>query len=222
MNPPELLGVLAESFAGTDACRTLPMRLCAACVDTFGAQGGALTVLAGPGDQVAVSTPGEYEQLEPLQEVLGEGPVPRAIGEDRLVALCLGDVVDEYPVFSHLAGSVSGDATAEATLYAVPMRVSPRVVGALSVYVTGDLAARAPDLQLVADAVGTILLRRTTLGDWSEKASFHQATGMVAAEFGIRPDDASAMIRAHAFARSTSLLEVADDVLARRRFPGDG
>lgn len=217
MNPPELLSVLAESFAGTDAGRTLPMRLCTACVDTFGAQGGALTVLAGPGDQVAVSTPGEYEQLEPLQEVLGEGPVPQAIGEDRLVALCLGEVVGEYPVFSHLAGSVAGDAT----LYAVPMRVSPRVVGALSVYVTGDLADRAPDLQLVADAVGALLLSRSTLGDWSEKAPFHQATGMVAAEFGIQPDDASAMIRAHAFSRSRSLLAVADDVLARRRFPGD-
>lgn len=218
MDPPELLSLFARSFAETDVDRALPLRLCEACVQTFQAQGGALTMLAAPGDQLAVSTPGDYEQLEPLQEILGEGPVPQAMAEDRLMVMRVGQPVDEYPVFSHLAGAVVDGGI----LYAVPMRVHPDVVGVLSLYVTGDPPARdSEDLQLVADSVGANLLSRTTLGDWAEKASFHQATGMVAAEFGMGPDDASAMIRAHAFARSTSLLAVAEDVIEGQRFPRD-
>ncbi|MFD6142906.1 GAF domain-containing protein [Promicromonospora sp. NPDC060271] len=188
-------------------------RLCEACVDTFRAQGGALTISAGPGEQAAVSTPGAFEDLEPLQEVLGEGPVHQAIAEDRVVVLRLGASVDEYPVFSQLTRSVGG----EATLYAVPVHGEDRVVGALSLYVTADPRARsAEDLQFVADAVGTVLLGHAELLDWSERNPFHLATGMVVAQLGISPDDASAMIRARAFSSSTSLLSAARDVLERR------
>ena len=213
MDPPELLSTLVRNLAETDDDRPLLTRLCEACVDTFQAQGGALTVSAGPGEQAAVSTPGAFEDLEPLQEVLGEGPVPQAMAEDRLVAARIGAWVDEYPVFSRLTGSVGG----EATLYAVPMRGEGRVVGAVSLYVTADLRAHSPEgLQLVADAVGAVLLRNAELLDWSERSLFHLATGMVVAQLGIGPDDASAMIRARAFSHSTSLLSAARDVLERR------
>ncbi|MEV0951511.1 GAF and ANTAR domain-containing protein [Promicromonospora sp. NPDC050249] len=213
MNPPELLSRLVRNLAETDDGRPLLTRLCEACVDTFQAQGGALTVSAGRGEQAAVSTPGVFEDLEPLQEVLGEGPVHQAMADDRVVAVRIGSLVDEYPVFSQLTGAVGG----EATLYAVPMRGEGRVVGALSMYVTADPRARSSeDLQFVADAVGTILLGNAELLDWSERSPFHLATGMVVAQLGIGPDDASAMIRAHAFSRSTSLLSAAQDVLERR------
>jgi len=39
---------------------------------------------------------------------------------------------------------------------------------------------------------------------------------MVIAQLRVPPDDALAVIRAHAFARSTSLQSVAEDVLDRR------
>jgi hypothetical protein len=213
MNPPELLSRLVRNLAEADDDRPLLTRLCEACVDTFQAQGGALTVSAGPGEQAAVSTPGVFEDLEPLQEVLGEGPAPQAMAEDRLVAVRIGTLVDEYPVFSQLTGSVSG----EATLYAVPVRGEGRVVGAFSLYVTADPRARSSeDLQFVADAVGMVLVGNAELLDWSERNPFHLATGMVVAQLGIGPDDASALIRAHAFASSTSLLSAAQDVLERR------
>lgn len=213
MDPPELLSMLARSLAESDSDRPLLTRLCEACVDIFAAQGGALTVSAGPGEQAAVSTPGVFEDLEPLQEVLGEGPVHQAMAEDRLVVVRIGTLVDEYPVFSQLTGSVSG----EATLYAVPVRGEGRVVGAFSLYVTADPRARSSaDLQLVADTVGRVLLENAALLDWSERGPFHLATGMVVAQLGIGPEDASAMIRAYAFARSTSLLSAARDVLERR------
>lgn len=213
MDPPELLGMLVRSLAETDSDHSLLTRLCEACVDTFQAQGGALTVSAGPGEQAAVSTPGAFEDLEPLQEVLGEGPVHQAMAEERPVVVRVGAPVDEYPVFSQLAEPVGG----EVTLYAVPIRGDGRVIGALSLYVTADPHARsAEDLQFVADAVGTVLLGNTELLDWSARGPFHLATGMVVAQLGVRPDDASAMIRAHAFSRSASLLSVARDVLERR------
>ncbi|MFI2364094.1 GAF and ANTAR domain-containing protein [Promicromonospora sp. NPDC019610] len=207
------MSLLARSFDDTDANRPLPVRLCDACVDTFRAQGGALTVLIAAGDQVAVSTPGAFEQLEPLEEVLGEGPVHRALAENRPVVMRLGAMVDEYPVFSHLAGLAGADAT----IHAVPMRVGSRVVGALSLYaLPGQNGRRVADLQFAADVVGADLLRNAGLLSWPEKAPFHQATGMVAVQLGIRPDDASALIRARAFRRSTSLLTVAQEVLERR------
>jgi hypothetical protein len=213
MDPPELLSVLVRNLAEAGDDRPLLTRLCAAWVDTFQAQGGALTVSAGPGEQAAVSTPGVFEDLEPLQEVLGEGPVHQAMAEDRLVVVRIGTLVDEYPVFSQLTRSVGGGAT----LYAVPVRDEGRVVGAFSLYMTAGRRARSAEgLQFVADAVGAVLLGTAGLLDWSERNPFHLATGMVVAQLGIGPDDASAMIRAHAFSRSTSLLSAARDVLERR------
>ncbi|WP_369372181.1 GAF and ANTAR domain-containing protein [Promicromonospora sp. Populi] len=218
MDPSELSHALARALAKGNTDRPSAMRLCEACVDTLQAQGGAFTVSAEPGERLAISTPGMFEQLEPLQEILGEGPVNRALAEDRLIVLRIDGLViegavDEYPVFSQLAESVGDDVT----LYAVPMRARSRVVGVLSLYVSADPPARsAEDLQFLADTVGASLLGDDDSLDWSERALLHQATGMVLAQLRVSPDDALAVIRAHAFARSTSLLSVAEEVLERR------
>lgn len=217
MEPTELLSMLARALAKVDTDRPLAMRLCEACVDMLQAQGGAFTVSAEPGGRQAVSTPGMFEQLEPLQEILGEGPVHKALTEDRLVVLRIDGVliegaINEFPVFSQMAESVGDDVT----LYAVPMRAGKRVVGVLSLYVTADPVARsAQDLQVLADAVGMSLLGDVESLDWSERARLHQATGMVLAQLRVPPDDALAVIRAHAFSHSMSLLSVAEAVLER-------
>lgn len=212
MDVPQLLSVLARSLA-KDTDHPWAMRLCEACVDALGAQGGALTVVGGPGERAAVSTPGAFEGLEPLQEVLGEGPVPQAMAEDRPVVTRLGTAVDEYPVFSQLAGPAGGDVT----LYAVPMRAGGHFVGVLSLYVTDDPHARsAQDLRFLADIVGASLLGDTELLDGSERSWLHRAVGMVIAQLGIGVEDAFAVIRANAFSRSRSLRSVAEDVLERR------
>lgn len=213
MDPTELLSMLARSLAKVSTDRPLAARLCEACVDILRAQGGALTVSATPGERLGVSTPGTFEQLEPLQEVLGEGPVHQAMAEDRVVVMRVDGGTSSYPVFSQLAGAVGG----EVTLYAVPMRAGGRVVGVFSLYVTADPSTRSQeDLQFLADAVGASLLGDVESLDWTEKAQIHQATGMVIAQLRVPPDDALAVIRAHAFARSTSLQSVAEDVLDRR------
>jgi len=213
VDPTELLSMLAQALAKVGGDRPLATRLCEACVDILRAQGGALTVSAAPGERLGVSTPGTFERLEPLQEVLGEGPVHQALAEDRVVVMRVDGPTSAYPVFSQVAGAVGG----EVTLYAVPMRAGGRVVGVFSLYLTADSLARSQeDLQFLADAVGASLLGDVESLDWSEKAQIHQATGMVTAELRLPPEDALAVIRAHAFARSTTLQSVAEDVLDRR------
>ncbi|MDR7380505.1 GAF and ANTAR domain-containing protein [Promicromonospora iranensis] len=209
----ELLSLLVRSLAKGDDDRPWLMRLCEACVESLGAQGGAFTVSAGPGEWIAVSTPGGFEVLEPLQEVLGEGPMHQAMTEDRLVVTSLDSVVDDYPVFSQLAASAGG----ETTLYAAPMRAGGHVVGAFSLYVTDGAPPCGPEeLQMLADATGATLLASADSLDWSESNLFQRAIGMVVAQLGVGPDDASAVMRARAFSRSTSLHSVAVDVLERR------
>ncbi|MEU4385483.1 GAF domain-containing protein [Promicromonospora sp. NPDC023805] len=212
MDPTQLLASFARSLAKADIERPLSMRLCEACVDTFRAQGGALTLSTASGERVAVSTPGVFEELEPLQKILGEGPVQRAMAEDRLVVMHI-DGADEYSVFSQLAESAGG----AVTLYAVPMRAGGGVVGAFSLYVTADPEGRsAQDLQFIADAVAASLYEDGGGPDWTEDDQLNQAIGMVAAQLWVSPDDALVVIRAHAFSRSTSLLSVVADVHDRR------
>ena len=47
----------------------------------------------------------------------------------------------------------------------------------------------------------------TDSGAWSSRAGIHQATGMVIAQLGISPDDALAVLRAHAYAEDIPLDE---------------
>ncbi len=48
------------------------------------------------------------------------------------------------------------------------------------------------------------------------RAEIHQATGMVLAQLGFSATDALARLRAHAFVEQRLLIDVAEDVVARR------
>jgi AmiR/NasT family two-component response regulator len=51
---------------------------------------------------------------------------------------------------------------------------------------------------------------------WASRSQIHQASGMIVAQVGVRTEDAMALLRGQAFARNTTLLEVAGDIIARR------
>ncbi|PZR51953.1 antitermination regulator [Xylanimonas oleitrophica] len=217
MEASELLGLLARTLAGIDADLAMPSRLCRACVEILGAQSGAVTLSASPEERLTVSTSdGVSAHIGDLEDMLGEGPGHLALVEDRIVVTPIDGahpVDDAFPLFSQLVASIRGPATA----YAVPMRVSGRVVGVLSLYVEAGRLARDPeDAQFLADAVGMALLGQVDSFDWSTRSRIHQATGMVIAQLGIGPSDALAVLRAHAFAHSTTLETIAREVLARR------
>ncbi|WP_407317882.1 GAF and ANTAR domain-containing protein [Isoptericola halotolerans] len=214
MSPHELLGLLAQTLASADAELPLAARLCRACVDILHGQGGTLTVAAVPGDRVAVSTSSDFAAIDALQDVLGEGPVQQALEDDALVVVSIEDSPNRFPVFAQEAvKTIRGPLT----VYAVPMHAGVRVVGVFSLYVTAEgLARSTEDLQFLADAVGTSLMSDLDTLDWTQKARVHQATGMVTAQLHIAPDDALAVLRAHAYALDIDLARVADDVLDRR------
>ncbi|PRZ02646.1 ANTAR domain-containing protein [Isoptericola sp. CG 20/1183] len=214
LSPTELLGLLAQTLASADAEEPLAVRLCRAVVKIVDGHGGTLAVASVPGDRMVVSTSTTYAQIDALQELLGEGPVPQAIHDDRLVVARVEDSPNRFPTFAQEAAKAVGGPL---TVYAVPMHAGVRTVGVLSLYLTsGQLSRGSADIQFLADAVGTSLMNDLDALDWSQKSHVHQATGMVTAQLRIHPDDALAVLRAHAFARSTDLQTVAEDVLARR------
>jgi hypothetical protein len=213
----QLLGLLAQTLAETDPGMPMPSRLCRACVEIFGAQSGALTVAAAPDERLTVSTSdGLSGEIESLEDVLGEGPGRLAFTQDRIVIAQVDrhdEVAAAFPVFSQLVETITGPAT----FVAVPLHVDGRVVGVLSLYfTTGRLTREEADMQVLADAVGLALVDELDSLDWSVRSRIHQATGMVTAQLRIVPEDALAILRAHAFVDSTTLEAVADEVVGRR------
>ena len=79
-------------------------------------------------------------------------------------------------------------------------------------------------MSFLASAVGAALIRdagaldeEEAVGPWGSRARVHQATGMVVAQLHISPDDALALLRAHAFAHDSTLAAIAATVVQERR-----
>jgi hypothetical protein len=53
-------------------------------------------------------------------------------------------------------------------------------------------------------------------GPSRSRREVHQATGMILVQLGISADEASLLLRAHAFSSGRSVKEVANDVVERR------
>jgi hypothetical protein len=85
----------------------------------------------------------------------------------------------------------------------------------------GTLSESLEDAQFLADAVGAALLDETAttgavpFAAWSDRARVHQATGMVVAQLALPAEDALALLRAHAFAESATLDQIAVAVVER-------
>ncbi|MFF8345980.1 ANTAR domain-containing protein [Cellulosimicrobium funkei] len=213
---PDLLEVLSRALSRVDRSLPLATRLCQASATVLGARSAALTVAPTADDRLTVSTAdGLAARIEGLGQVIGEGPVQRALSEDHIVVSGTDDGRHEhdFPVFSHAVEAITG----QGAYHAVPMHAGGRVVGVLSLVTSSRTLARGPeDVQLLADAVGLSLLGDLDSLDWAPRAEVHQATGMVTAQLRIPPGDALAVLRAHAFARSTTLDDVAEEVVTRR------
>jgi hypothetical protein len=129
--------------------------------------------------------------------------------------------IRRWPMF---AGAVSRAGMGSVTVLAVPMRPDRETVGVFAVH--DLLAAPIEELtgsaQFLADAIAVALVRDagpwdTTADDtWPARARIHQAIGMVIAQLRVSPDDAEALLRAHAYAADTTLADIADHVVDRR------
>jgi len=217
-----LLVRLARAITEYPAAKPLTWRLCVGCRNVLGADGASITVDSTSAHRVTVcSTNALAARLEDLQDVTGEGPSLEAFRSGATVVADLGEPGLLWPTFGDAARELAHDVV----LYAIPMRPGDQTLGVISLLrkVPGALTESLDAAQLLADMVGAALLADPlAIGDygeagtWSERDSVHQATGMVVAQLGITPEDALALLKAHAFSTSSSLAAVAGDVLTRR------
>jgi hypothetical protein len=147
------------------------------------AEGGRLTVCAT--DAIA-------EQIENLQDVLGEGPGPEAYESGEVVSVSLeGDQSERWPIFAGAVRSALGPVT----IHAIPMRARGRDLGVLTLHQqqSRPLARPMREVRFLANAIGVALA-----GDRAESSDtlrsardrISRGAGMVVAQLAVSPEDA--------------------------------
>jgi GAF domain-containing protein len=228
MTDPERVLVRLARLVARELDQPLVHRLSMACREILAVDGAAIVLGYGAAPrQLTYSTDERAARLEDLHDILGEGPAVDAYRHGRIVTGVLrSGKTRPWPLFIPAALDVLG----VAAIHAVPIRSADQVVGVLTLHQLGE--HRAPpdptDAQFLADAVGAAVLAdpssygdaRAGSGDqgsetWHRQAVIDQATGMVMAQLGVAAEDAVALLRAHAFAHSRSLLDIATRTLSR-------
>jgi hypothetical protein len=223
-----ILAELARTVAAHHQVPSLPERLCLAAVHLMGATGGSLTIAyTAPHRVTLCSTDDRASRLEDLQDVLGQGPGPTAYSSGDQVRSQIGVMTPQasapvdarWPQFDLAVRN----AFSSVRITAIAIHPNGEVMGVLTCHQPVDTQPRLdePVAQFLADAVGVALLQdpdalATDLtGPWASRAQIHQATGMVTAQLRVHPEDAIALLRAHAFAQSWPLARVAAAVVDR-------
>ncbi|MFC6148944.1 MULTISPECIES: GAF and ANTAR domain-containing protein [Mumia] len=208
-----------------DPDQPLSRRLCRSYRTLAGADGAAITVHYESANRVTLCATNEVaDQLEDLQEVLGEGPGHTASTSGQIERCEVpGDAPSRWPLFVEAAREI----VESALVVAVPMHSDTSVLGVITLYQSPQsrtpLSLARHDLQFLADVVGTALVNDQDAaapdlagGPWASRARIHQATGMVVAQMKVSPEDALAVLRAHAFGQQSTLSDIASAVVERR------
>jgi GAF domain-containing protein len=217
-----LLARLTQMLAVNNQPAPLADRLLSALVETLGMDGGAITLGYAPSQRTTLCVTDERADLvENLQDVLREGP---GLDAFRGAASVSVDVAQQHARWPMLMQGLHSHLP-DARLIALPMRPKAEVLGVVSLYQTTEreLTFELSEAQVLVDAIGVAVLGHveeetaSAVGDalWSVRDVLSQATGMVVAQLRLHPDDALALLRAHAFAHNVSLADVATMVLRR-------
>lgn len=201
--------------------------LCAPFLSLFPVTGAAVSILVNgaAGQSTVCASDRTAARLDELQFDLGEGPCWDALATRHPVLV--GDFAlhgrQSWPAFGEAVGG-DAETAGVASLFAFPLVIGSLDIGAVDLYSTtgsqlddGDVS----DASGLADVAAWQVLRRI-LGDQIEnepgysRREVHQATGMIIAQLGVSPEEASLLLRAHAFAAERSVREIASDVVARR------
>jgi hypothetical protein len=200
--------------------------LCRAAVGCLAVDGASVTAVSGPAVSEPLSATDERSaRLEELVFTTGEGPGAEdfRFGSPMLIP-DLEPVTERWPGF--VPAAVAAGARA---LFAFPLQAGAIRVGVLSLYrvqpvpltpqqladalVFADIA-----LQLLLDSSSGIseLAGYHPLDSLSDsRAEVYQAVGMISVQLGVTLEEAMVRLRAHAFAASTPLGDVAGDVVSR-------
>jgi hypothetical protein len=221
-----LVSRLAQAVKEFGESRPLTWRACRAFRDVVGADGASITFENSSMARVTIcATDQSAELLDDLQDVLQEGPCEAAFKSGTPIRTYVDrEAATRWAQFIPAAERAVGP---DAVLWAIPVRSEGVVIGTISLYrrLPGPLAVTADEAQVLADAVGDMLVEDPTAyaaasqlaGEgWSSRSVVHQAAGMVAGQLGISAGDALAVLRSHAFASDAQLREVAREVVERR------
>jgi hypothetical protein len=218
--PNPLLAQLTRVLARTEPMAPISMRLCRAFTEIVSADGASITVgIASPDRIVLCVTDDPAAGVEDAQEVLREGPSLDAYRTGLAVTgLSLEEQRLRWPMLVEMLDSRGP----QLSLHAFPVRPEATVLGVVCIYqsVARALAVSGDEAQFLANALGVALLgdldsHSLTEERWSVRDRVDQATGMVVAQLKVEPDDAVAVLRAHAFAHATTLETVSNWVLDR-------
>jgi hypothetical protein len=200
--------------------------VCRAAVRRLGIDGASVTAMSGlmareplfASDQLSA-------RLEELQFTTGEGPAATdfRLGSPMLIP-DLESLAARWPVF--VSAAVTAGARA---IFALPLQVGAIRVGVLSLYraLPGALAPEElADMLVLADLALALMLDaaagisrlpeyRPLEGMSESRAEVYQAVGMISVQLDVSLEEAFVRLRAHAFASSTALADVADNVVSR-------
>lgn len=214
-----------------EVVRSPAAQLCRACTELIGVSGAGITLMAGNHAGPISVSPGPFATLEDAQYTTGEGPCQDAFRSrtsvhaaslDRTIAL-------RWPTFVDAARR-NGIAAA----FAYPLTSAEAHIGVLTLYqeAEGDLtAAQHEDSLSIAEVVTETVLSLQAVAAPGElghglnvdyRAEIHQASGVVAVQLQIHPDEALIRLRGFAFATDEPLAAIATRVVSGLlRLPDD-
>ena len=203
-------------------------RLCEVCSDMTGMTGAGIMLMSGDVPQGAVCTTDQVSKLiEDLQFMLGEGPCVDAFNLDRPV---LEPNLIEPVITRWMAFSVPVIAAGVRAVFGFPLQVGAVRLGALNLYrdqpgplsddqhadalVMADVSAAAVLMVQANAPSGKLAIELESGSDF--RYVVHQASGMVAAQLDVSIAQAMIRLRGYSFGNDRPLIEVAQDVVARR------
>ncbi|MEU7230322.1 GAF and ANTAR domain-containing protein [Streptomyces chrestomyceticus] len=208
--------VFTDGFTLTTACRACADDLDADFAGTTLITAGELRLLAGATDERA-------RLVEDAQLVTGEGPCVDACTHREPVDITdLQHAHTRWPAYAPIACEQGAR-----SVLALPLTVGSLTIGALDLYRCTP-APFTPEQQARAGAYARIIAllaldehphllttpnRPPQRGPQGYPPTVHIAAGILAAKYGLTPDDALARLRAHSFRRSQPLLHTAQHVL---------
>jgi ANTAR domain len=200
--------------------------LCRAAAARLAVDGASVTAVGGPAVSEPLTATDELStRLEELLLTTGEGPGAEdfMFGSPMLIP-DLAPVTERWPGFAPAAVAAGARA-----LFAFPLQAGAIRAGVLLLYRArpGPLTSQQlADALVFADIALHLVLDfsagisgaadyRPFDGLSDGRAEVYQATGMISVQLGVSLEEAFVRLRAHAFAASTPLDDIADHVVKR-------
>ncbi|WP_051852881.1 GAF and ANTAR domain-containing protein [Streptomyces aureocirculatus] len=211
------------SAATTTASPTLAT-VCQVCADDLHADfAGATLVTAGELRLLGAATSEQARAAEDAQLVTGEGPCTDAFTHRETVeAADLRLASDRWPIYAPIVAEQGAR-----SVLALPLIIADLAIGAMDLYRCEPVPFTTMQRERAGAYAGILALlalqehphlptapsRPAARGPQGYPPTVHMAAGVLAAKYGLTPDNALARLRAHSFRHSQPLLHTAEHVL---------